>query len=246
MRQEVGVTVFGSCVSRDTVEYLPPSWHLIAYVARQSLISLGAPAAGVADRLQTLPSAFQDRMVRGDVRGDALAVLGRVADRTDVLLVDLVDERSGVVEVGGGFVTRLTELWAAGGARATAGGRHLRFGTDEHFALWTAGLDRLLTGLDELGLRERVLALRTPWAARTSDGDALDVPAWMTPPETANRLYQRYFEALQAAGLDLLTLPDELAHTPRDHRWGPSPFHYGDEAYVTLAAAIVERSRDFV
>jgi hypothetical protein len=238
----VRVAILGSCVSRDTVGYAPDRFDLITYVARQSWISAGLPAAGVADALVPLDSAFQQRMVDGDVRGDALDRLAAVADRVDVLLLDLVDERGGVIEVGGGYVTKLVELWSAGGARATRGGRHVPFGTDEHFAAWCEGADRVLGRLDATALLGRAILLRTPWADRHPDGTPLKVPEWMIPPAEANELYRRYHRHLADAGVAVVDLPARLATTPRDHRWGPSPFHYGDAAYASLAADIVERS----
>jgi hypothetical protein len=200
----------------------------------------------VASRLRTLPSAFQDRVVRGDVRGDLDQTLDRLGPQVDVLLIDLIDERSGVVAVGGGYVTRLSELWNAGGAEATEGGRRVPFATDEHFELWSAAAERIAEKLRALGLFERTLVLRTPWASRMPSGADVPVPAWMTPPATANEQYARYFDRLEQLGYEIISLPTELAQSTETHKWGPSPFHYTDEAYAHLAARIraaVERRR---
>lgn len=237
------VAIHGSCVSRDTVTHLAGSVELLVYVARQSLLSVGSPAAGVAGRLDPIASPFQERMVRGDLRGDALDVLAGVADRVDVLLLDLVDERSGVLDVGGGTVTRLAELWAAGGARATAGARHLRLGEDEHLRRWTQAAQRYLRRLEELDLLERALLLRTPWASRLEDGTPMDLPTWMTPPDVANRRYEPYFAVLEEAGVQTVALPDPLAVSSAAHRWGPSPFHYADAAYAHLGEHVLAAAR---
>lgn len=235
---ETRVLIYGSCVSRDTFEFLPEGHRLLAYVARQSAISVGSPARGVQARLTELPSAFQNRMVAGDVKGDLLDVVARVAAQVDVLLIDLIDERSGVIAIGGGHVTKLTELWTAGGQAATRGGRHIAFGTDEHFALWAPAVDAVVARLRELDLLARTVLLRTPWAARLDDGGDVPVPGWMTPPAEANALYERYFEHLQSLGLTVVELPEDLARSTMDHKWGPSPFHYTAQAYEHLAAGI--------
>lgn len=236
--QEVGVLVFGSCVSRDTFGFLPETFRLLGYVARQSSISAGAPAAGVGARLTTLPSAFQNRVVQGDVEGDLDETLERLADDIDLLLVDLIDERGGVVAAGGGYVTRSLELWNAGGAVATAGGRHIPFSTDEHFGLWSTAVERISERLVELDLLDRTIVLRTPWATSMSSGAAVPVPDWMTPPETANEQFERYFTWLDHLGFTIIPLPPELAKSAPDHRWGPSPFHYTDAAHRYLAGQI--------
>ena len=237
------MAILGSCVSRDTVDHEKDRFDLVTYVARQSWISAGRPAAGVARALEPLDSPFQQRMVDGDVRGDALDRLAALADRVDVLLLDLVDERGGVVEVGGGYVTRLAELWKAGGARATAEGRHIPFGTDEHLALWSSAADRLVSRLAAADLLGRALVVRTPWAATTPEGDLVPVPEWMMPPGEANVRYAPYFAVLERAGLPVVELPEELARSPHDHRWGPSPFHYTGAAYTYLADRIEQHVR---
>lgn len=243
-RTSTGVLIFGSCVSRDTFTFLPDTFRLLSYVARQSSISVGAPADGVAARLKDLPSAFQNRVVRGDVRGDLLDTASRLVADVDLVLVDLIDERGGVVGVGGGYVTKLSELWNAGGAAATAGGRYVPFATDEHFALWSAAARRIAVRLRELGLLDKTIVLRTPWASQMPSGAAVPVPHWMTPPATANTQYERYFALLVELGYEVVTLPDDLALSTEEHQWGASPFHYLDAAYEHLAgqiAAAVER-----
>ena len=237
-----GVLIFGSCVSRDTFAFLPDSFRLLSYVARQSAISVGAPAAGVQERLTRLPSSFQDRVVRGDVRGDFLETVERLSPKVDLLLIDLIDERGGVVHVNGGYVTKLAELWNAGGAAATARGRRIAFATDDHFALWSAATHRIAERLRALDLFDRTLVLRTPWASTMPSGADVPVPSWMTRPDTANAQYVRYFAHLEALGHRIVSLPESQAQSTESHRWGPSPFHYTDEAYTFLAAEIRARA----
>ena len=240
-RATTGVLIFGSCVSRDTFAFLPDSFRLLSYVARQSAISVGAPAAGVQERLTRLPSSFQDRVVRGDVRGDLFETLERLAPEIDLVLMDLIDERGGVVQVNGGYVTKLTELWNAGGAAATSGGRRIPFATDDHFALWSAATRRIAERLRALDLFESAIVLRTPWARTMTSGADVPVPTWMTPPDIANTQYSRYFAHLESLGHRLLSLPESHAQSTESHQWGPSPFHYTDEAYTWLATEIMRR-----
>ncbi|MBC9821929.1 DUF6270 domain-containing protein [Terrabacter sp. MAHUQ-38] len=237
-RDETRTLIYGSCVSRDTFEFLPDTYRLVTYVARQSAISAGAPADGVLTRLKQLPSAFQNRMVGGDVRGDLPAVLERNAQDVDLVLIDLIDERGGVVPIGGGFVTKLAELWSAGGREVTAGIPLLEFGTNEHFDAWSGSFEAVVGHLNRLGLKKRTVVLRTPWAKLAPDGSPIPIPSWMTAPDTANRLYQRYFEHVERLGLTVIDLPEDLARSPLDHRWGPSPFHYMEPAYRHLADGI--------
>ena len=232
--------IFGSCVSRDTFEFLPERYRLMTYVARQSAISAGAPAEGVMPRMRKLSSDFQNRMILGDVRGDLLTVLARQADTVDLVLVDLIDERGGVLPMGGGYVTKLSEMWGAGGRELAAGVPLLPFGQDEHFRQWSQSFDAVVRHLDGLGLTDRTVVLRTPWAKLAPDGSPIPIPDWMIDPDVADALYARYFRHIDERGLTTVDLPAELARSPLDHRWGPSPFHYTDEAYRFMASAITK------
>lgn len=235
----VGTFIYGSCVSRDTFEYLPERFELRRYVARQSLASAFTQAGHLKRELTPITSAFQRKMVHGDLDGNLASSLREAAADTDLLLVDLVDERGGVIDVGDAFVTKLNEFWQAGGREATARRPHLPFGSEEHFTLWSEGARRFLGLLDELGLARRTVVLRTPWASRYADGEPLAVPTWMMPPSEADARYARYFAVLESAGIHAVDLPEDLARTPADHQWGPSPFHYVDDAYTVLANQIV-------
>lgn len=164
--------------------------------------------------------------------------LSAAAEDVDLILVDLVDERGGVIDVGAAYVTKLSEFWIAGGQRLTRGMQHHKFGSNAHFELWRQGADRFVEQLKGTGLLERTLVLRTPWADRYDDNDALEIPDWMIVPAEADRLYRRYFKFLESKGLCVVELPGRLAKTTRDHQWGPSPFHYTREAYENLVVSI--------
>jgi hypothetical protein len=237
--ESVTTFIYGSCVSRDTFEFLRSEGFTLArYVARQSAISASTDATRLASQLRPIESAFQERIVRGDLAGDLPAMLSAAPEELDVVLIDLVDERGGVIDIGGAYATKLSEFWSAGGREATRGMPHITFGSDAHFELWRDGMARVLAQLDDLGLRSRTVVLKTPWARCYDDGQPLPIPDWMMPPADADRLYERYFDYLAEAGLQVVELPAELARTPRDHQWGPSPFHYVKEAYDYLAEGI--------
>ncbi|MDR7233171.1 DUF6270 domain-containing protein [Agrococcus sp. BE272] len=230
--------IYGSCVTRDTIEHMRDQVDIAHYVARQSWISAGTDAGERASRLLPIASTFQQRVISGDLRGNAVVQLERYAADTDIVIVDLVDERGGVIDFGDGFATKLAEYWSSGGREASRGATHIEFGTDEHFALWAEGAKRLLRSLIALELLHRTIVIRTPWAEVDDDGDALTIPGWMMPPKEANERYERYFSLLAEAGLRILELPAELAVSSKQHQWGTSPFHYAEAAYEHLAAGL--------
>lgn len=241
--KEVRTFIWGSCVSRDTFEFLPDEYTLAQYIARQSLISAGTEVPPRHRSVLEKPdSAFQSRMVNGDLDGNLYSELREGAPEIDLVLIDLVDERGGVIDFGNAFATKLNEFWRAGGQNASRGRPQISFGSDDHFALWKVGARRLTDVLSNGGLLNRAVVIQTPWADKYDNGDELEIPHWMTHPNDANKAYERYFRFLKELGLYVISLPDELASTSRGHQWGPSPFHYQHTAYEHLATAICNRA----
>lgn len=232
--------IWGSCVSRDTFGFLPEDFSLMQYVARQSLISAGSDASAVRSELTEPASKFQARMVRGDLAGDLYRALDQHAGKIDIVLIDLVDERGGVVRFGDAYATKLSEFWSAGGREASRGAAQVAFGTDEHFVLWREGAERFVGALRAAELLTRTLVLHAPWASSYDTGEELKIPEWMVAPDTANQQYVRYVAALRELGLRVAELPEELARTSKDHQWGASPFHYQRLAYEYFAEVIRE------
>ncbi len=156
------IAIYGSCVSRDTCEYLPHA-EVVAYVARQSMITVLHPAGAGRFSADALDSAFQARMFTGDQAADGVNRIVEAAP--DVLLIDLVDERRGVWQFpDGSFLTNSIEATRAGVDEwaPKAGAKLLPFGSDEHFALWSQGLRVVMEQL--MSLQARVVFLDIAWA----------------------------------------------------------------------------------
>lgn len=161
------VGIFGSCVSRDTCEYMQDA-VVTVYVARHSVASLMFPHKERGLDVGGINSPFQQRMVLGDLHGSGLDRISGRADALDVVLVDLVDERRGYWRFPDGtMMTNSLELEACGASRQArqAGARLVKFGTDEHFDQWVVGFDVLVEGLKSAKLLSRSIFIDIEWAA---------------------------------------------------------------------------------
>lgn len=235
--QGINVTIYGSCVSRDAMAFLKPGSTILGYIARQSIISAAAPRTPVPGDVD-LESAFQRRMVEDDFRSTAFRTIRALAPRTDVLVLDLVDERLGVVPVpGGSYVTRSMEL-VKSGLLADLTDQPVEFGTDQHFALWRRAVGRFIRDLDELGLTGRTLLVEGTFADRDEAGQ----PAPMSngqPAQVWNTKYARYHDVLKRAGIETHTVGERAVSDPR-HKWGPAAFHYTADAYRAVVEAVYD------
>ncbi|MGO1544809.1 MAG: DUF6270 domain-containing protein [Gulosibacter sp.] len=238
----VAVTIFGSCVSRDTLETMDRTvYPILAYVSRQSLLTAGTDASAHLPEHYTTSNRFQLRNVRRDIEGHQLDTIV-AAGEPEVLLWDLVDERHGIFEFGdGAVITRSVDvLGVPEFSEATEAARVVRFGSDEHFNRWTDAAQIFLSELDALGYRDRVLVLAVNWAA--VDVEGMPTPLSMGKSSgQANSMFARYYAYLEELGLPVFRIDDAVADP--DHRWGPAPFHYTSDVYARIHEAIDEHVR---
>jgi hypothetical protein len=232
--------IYGSCVSRDTFEFLDrKDFSLLRYVARSSLISALSPPAPVPLPEGHGLSPFQLRQVKTDASSSMLPLLRDLSDKIDLLLWDLVDERLGFyADDEGHVVTDSIELRRVGDHAGLAGYRHVPFGSAEHLDQFRSSLGPWRRFLDELGLLDRLVVVALPWATLDVEGKAAPASFGITGGE-GNRLFAPYYAAIrEEVGAPLIGqgLP---ARTDEAHKWGPAPFHYSTQTYLGLRDQLV-------
>lgn len=286
----MNIAIFGSCVSRDTCEYIPEA-TVKAYVARHSMASLGSPHGTDDVDLDDLSSSFQVRMVTGDLEGNGVDRLVGVAKKLDLVLLDLVDERRGYWLFPDNTVMTNSievELCGAGAmAKRKDGARLVEFGTDEHFAAWKEGFSTLAKEFEDAEIWGRVVLLDVEWAGAVAGaphpegtvsaalgrrwrrlqrggreatrrlsrgagvGEAMRQFRDVRPTETegfadraaqANDAYSRYLDFAREKVPFVISRKSHEVRIGPDHRWGPQPFHYRDEDYLSIVAEIRTRA----
>lgn len=232
--------IWGSCVSRDTFEFLPEEYELLGYVARQSWISVGNVAGQV--EIGEMASDFQQRMTAGDAAGDALDRIEAKADQIDLLLLDLCDERLGILVLeGGAVVTRSVEKIGNGAQTALdEDGRALALGDPAHVERWRAAATAIRDRLAARGLLAKTLVLAPEWALFDDEANPSPTSFGMGAVDMNGR-YEAYYAELEALGFRVVRLGPTLAGS--EHKWGRAPFHFHDSIYQQLVGAI-ERAAD--
>lgn len=212
----------------------------VAYTARQSLLSTDHDASHQFPEGVEIDSEFQRRMMTGDFAGNLGERLTEAAPTTDVFLWDLADERHGVhLFEDGTVVTRsIDNVRHPEVVSALESARHLPFGTDEHFRLWSERAERIRELLRSLGIFEKTIVLQVPWALITVDGSP--TPWSMgTSAKDANAAYLRYYEQLRELGFTLIELQPLGVLADPEHRWGLAPFHYTQDVYEEIAQRVL-------
>lgn len=251
------IAIFGSCVSRDTAEFMSEA-EVIAYVARHSVTSLEFPHGTAGIDLSELTSAFQKRMVTSDLKGSGIERIVKNANDLDIVLIDLVDERRGFWKFpDGSTMTNSIEVESCGAARAARreGARLVEFGTDEHFLRWRTGFGRLINELKIAGLWEKTIFLDIEWAG------AVDGAQHPQNDGIANlgRRWRRLQRGSREAGRELsrgrgladawqsmrnIRPTEAEEYADRAHSANSDYIRYRKEAQSLTASSVVRESRD--
>lgn len=237
--------IVGSCVSRDVFRlHENEPWNLVGYFARSSFASAFHRRPVKTPWHTKIGSAFQARMVRIDLE-KSLARSLRASD-FDVLVVDFIDERFPLVTLPDGSVATLSgELAGAGFDRTRERARLIASGSEEHFELWREGWTRFVEMLAGLGRLDRLLLNEVCWATTLTDGTT---PDWAYRPEqiaAANHFLERLHRHAERdlSSEQVLRFDPDLFTASAEHRWGLTPFHYGDDYYAAAKDRLVAFSR---
>lgn len=107
------VSIFGSCVSRDLLEYdAARNVKLDLYFARQSIVSAVSAEVPINFEEINLQSNFQKRQIFFDFNKTAFQKLQE--SMSDYLFLDLVDERFSLVKIRNSYVTGSATLFESG------------------------------------------------------------------------------------------------------------------------------------
>lgn len=241
-RTAAKLVIYGSCVARDSVEYLSAGRAtVVEYVARQSLVSAFSPAGEPSFDLKGLDSPFQRRVLKHDARSKLLPLLRKHATSTDLLLWDLFDERLGYyVHDDGHVTTNSVELIRAEReGQAEPKGRLIEFGTAEHLERFRGHLLEFRRALAERDLLGRLVLIAPDWAWRATTGRHTPSSFGLSA-RRANLLVAPYLSAVEHVvrpGV-IIRPPANLTLADPDHRWGLAPFHYQPAVYEYIALAL--------
>jgi Family of unknown function (DUF6270) len=234
--------IFGSCVSRDILNYQQDDAQLVLvdYYARCSLASLGSRPINMPSTVQIIDSKFQKRMVERDIRKDFLNDLAGF--QFDVLLLDLIDERFNLyLEPQGKVCTLSSELLSSGFPGDSDGGSMISTGSEEFWRLWEAGWLVLVNKLRVLRVLDRLLINQVFWGTRTENGGNFEPHYPVRYIDTANQFLDRMYRRIsgdipyeQFLRFDYRLMTGSITHT-----WGISPFHYVDGYYHSAIQQLV-------
>jgi hypothetical protein len=184
-----------------------------------------------------LTSKFQNECLRNDIRSSLFSAIDEAKEETDVFVMDLVDERLGVYEIEeGSYISHSWELEESKLLQQQERElRHIDFGSDEHFTLWSKAADVVLQRIAATG--RPLVVLAPEWSEKADDGQA-PLMYRGKPAAQFNQMYRRYYDHLRARGANVLYLGQDTVMASTKHQWGLAPYHYVEPVYHQMRDAI--------
>lgn len=231
------ILIFGSCVSRDTLEFKSSeSYNLVGYFARSSLATLSSTLDNssvkkeYSQNLDKITSAFQRRMVEYDFDRSVLKSIEK--NNFDVILMDLIDERFHLAVLNNNsFVTRSNEfLRTSIKPKSTINAQ-----SDNFFDLWTKGVKVFLDNLIEKNIIHKLVVQKAYWTNKLDNGDLIQDISDEKVKEENEKLEKMYnFLKNYLKEDQFISIPENLIIAKSEHKWGISAFHYIDEYYTFI------------
>ncbi len=219
------LSILGSCVSRDVISLADDGViTLDMYIARSSLASMFAKPPFEDTFSMKLASPFQRRVVEVDLTKAAARLIRQID--SDVILMDLIDERFDLLEVfDGARCTLSTELLSTGVSDVISGKR-IRSGISPYMLRWRQGWEIFISILKERNALSRLLINKVYWQRKSDDGRPFDAAQVEAANQTLRSMYSVMKKSL--APEQFIDYAGALS-CPSKHKWQASPFHFSDD-----------------
>ena len=239
MTEALNILIFGSCVSRDVLNFDKENkYKLVNYFARSSIASLYSPIVMKNNLIESIDSSFQKRIVSYDLKKTFVEEIGLID--FDVLVLDLIDERFDLFIFKDGSICTLSSELVGTGFLQCHDGEVVKSGSDRHFVLWQQGWSSFINHLSILGVLNRVRIQKTFWCHIDEVGVYYDHDRINTANKYLEKLYLEMQEDLDSSQFIVPSKINILGAI--NHKWGRSPFHfingYYEEVLELLAKSL--------
>ncbi|GMM72684.1 DUF6270 domain-containing protein [Alteromonas gracilis] len=219
------IAIFGSCVSRDSIEVKKEKFELLEYFSRSSFATFcSEPFTGDLHFIDEISSSFQKKMVGCDLNKSALN--SPSFSKADYILIDLIDERFELLQFNDNeFATLSLEL-----SQIIKDKKDIkRIPTDSlwYFKRFEEGFVKFMKETDVEPSNIRVI--QTHWALRNNDGKSTVNEYKLLNNLKLDILYSILQKYLPISCF--IKIPVSYLISDVKHKWGDAPYHYVKEFY---------------
>ncbi|MFO1444434.1 hypothetical protein KDN24_14745 [Bacillus sp. Bva_UNVM-123] len=225
--------ILGSCVTRDIFRFISTDYHVSDYYARTSLRSIVSEPLIYKENDVKLTSSFQKRTVIKDLEKTFFYDIQNTD--FDYLLIDLIDERFELLQVGNSIVTRSTEFINSGLDSSLNGTGIVKVIDD-----WKKDCYIFANRLLSIVPSEKIIIHEAYWAKQYfEDGVLKDYRNQEKIDANNNILKEYYNELYQFTSAKMVRIENRFGDSK--HMWGLAPFHYTKEYYKEVYKLIIEK-----
>lgn len=251
----VPISIFGSCVSRDMLEYDSPKHiELKTYIARQSIVSAVSSEIKCKKEDIQLESEFQKRLVFNDLTKKTFETLKN--DQSTFIIIDLIDERFKLVTYDNSFATLSNEMLASKyfGEKPLIVDKILGSfeKTNEYYvqdiALETY-IDLFCEKITSIYEQQKIIIHKAIMLNEyvTKEGDLKKfLPSQLSNNKKINQMLEYMYNCLKRKLPNAFTIDVcDKFHADENHKWGLAPMHYQQEYYDCALSYIYRYLKSF-
>lgn len=231
-KKRCDIDIHGSCVSRDIFRFDFDNEVAIGkYFARNSFIS--AVSESFPEEVDlNIVSDWQKRIVETDLKKELFKKLSD--DSAEFLLVDFIDERSGLMKYKNSIFTLSMELQNSNFSDYYKGDLINKFGMDD--SIWMKSMDQYIENILNIFHEDRIILHETYFVDSyiTKEGEIKPFPEHnLTFNGKVNTILRKYYKYLKIKLPDayVIDILDNYNLACENHKWGLAPVHYEDDYY---------------
>ncbi|MFK0312799.1 DUF6270 domain-containing protein [Pseudomonas sp. NPDC090233] len=242
--KKIRVAILGSCVTRDLFEFQKNTlrdFEICFYMARSSVVSWMAPPC-FDDGMAIDHSSFEGKRSHWDKLKLHWQLLEE--SRPDIVLIDFIDERLGIIHHHNSIVTASTPILEA-----------LQRTNTEHEVKrpWSKDVEQLREWALPAFLGRvshicpNIFVHNAVWATQYKENDAVNEFAggdFERQIELNNSVIEPMLASLDniAIGIEQIGGRDAGLIAGGDHKWAFCPYHYDSAYYKTVAKQLIART----
>ena len=243
----VSLSIYGSCVSRDIFAIANDTkFDLKAYIARQSVISAVAPKIPEGKIPLQNSSPWRMRAVECDLQKSTFDILKQ--EKSDYLLIDLIDERFPLLPLFGSYVTASNEFYESAPEKYRSASKLAKSEKNGEIYLGEICMEETIrefcSRLKEIYAPEQIIihhALMSDYyMGKNGERKEFGIPQ-KSMNHRLNAVMEAMYQRLQTylPGAHVIRETNGMV-ADEDHKWGLAPMHYQKEYYERVLARLYE------
>ncbi|MBD8028609.1 hypothetical protein H9636_18400 [Ureibacillus sp. Re31] len=237
------IDILGSCVTRDAFAFVEHNFELSSYHPRSSLISIYSSPIHIKKEGIDLKSEYQQRLVYMDMTKSFYKHIKETI--ADILIIDFMDERLGVLKTNNTYITHSDELKLSK-LKLLLDYEIMEF-NDEYLEMWEISALKFTHDIKKRPFKKIILHKAFYMDTYINkDGEKV----LFTDSETVKRIESRnillnhMYQFIERNLQNITVIEPHGFSANENHKWGLTPFHYEQSYYQYFIDQLKQISKE--